>query len=270
MHTYLFVLSPPYCGSTVLWRLLATSPAVSAHPLEGQSLPSVKHIMRDKPWNPHKAFPWAEIRQHWEQVWDMSSPILLEKSPPNIVRALEIERVFQPSYFVAMMRDPYAFCEGRRRRHKKSDISLSAKFWVRCATYQLRNIEQLKNIMHFRYEDLAERPLEVRTQLLDFLPQLQEIDITRSFRARSIQGRAEQKIRNYNQEKIDRLSVGDIRAINAILKQHDHLMAFFQYEYLEPTIGQSARRLKSTAVANALATIKQSKKLSARLLNPRH
>jgi hypothetical protein len=47
MNKYLFVLSPPYSGSTVLWGLLATSPETSTHPSEGQMLDGVKHIIRD-------------------------------------------------------------------------------------------------------------------------------------------------------------------------------------------------------------------------------
>jgi hypothetical protein len=77
MHTYLFVLSPPYCGSTVLWRLLATSLAVSTHPTEGLSLDEVKHIMSEgpKPWDPQKIIPWMEIKEQWEQAWDMHASL---------------------------------------------------------------------------------------------------------------------------------------------------------------------------------------------------
>jgi hypothetical protein len=269
MHTYLFVLSPPYCGSTVLWRLLATSLAVSTHPTEGLSLDEVKHIMSEgpKPWDPQKIIPWMEIKEQWEQAWDMSKPILLEKSPPNIVWALDIEKVFQPAYFIAIMRDPYAFCEGRRRRHKNSEIRVSAEFWANCAGYQRRNIEGLKNITHFKYEDFADSPMDIRNQILSFLPELQDIDVTQSFKARSIQGRGEQKIRNFNQEKIDRLSVRDIREINAVLEQHDQLMTFFGYKYLEPSAAQSVRHLKSTVVANTLAATRRAKRLKARLSN---
>ena len=95
MHKYLFVLSPPYCGSTVLWRLLHTSPAGSAHPKEGQMLDGVKHIMRDGAWDPEKKFPWAQIKARWEAVWDTNKAVLIEKSPPNIVRAFEIEKALQ-------------------------------------------------------------------------------------------------------------------------------------------------------------------------------
>ncbi|MGH8502749.1 MAG: sulfotransferase [Gammaproteobacteria bacterium] len=267
MHTYLFVLSPPYCGSTVLWRLLATSPAASAHPTEGQSVDGVRHIMRDrKPWDPRKKFPWAEIKQKWENVWDMSKPVLLEKSPPNIVWALEIERIFKPSYFIVIMRDPYAFCEGRRRRHKGSHINESAEFWVTCANYQLRNMEKLTNVTHFTYEALADNPAAIKQQILSFLPDLQDIDTTLAFKARSISKPSKQTIRNLNQEKINLLSSADIESVNAVLERNKHLMEFFGYKFLRSDFRHSLRYLRATAALNTLNALENGKRFGARLL----
>ncbi len=268
MHTYLFVLSPPYCGSTVLWRLLGTSPVVSSHPDEGQIVGGVQDIMRDKPWDPTRKFPWEEIKAKWEQVWDLSKPILLEKSPPDIVRAFDIEKAFQPAYFVALIRDPYAFCEGRRRRHK-TDIRLSAEFWAKCASYQMANIKGLKNIIHFRYEDFAEDPERVKAQILQFLPELRDLDVTKYFKARTVRGKGAHKIHNYNQEKIDQLSAGDIRDISAVLQEHDELMRFFGYQCLEPAAGHNLRRLKAMVSTSALAAMDKIKRATGRVLNSR-
>ena len=91
MSIYLFVLSPPRSGSTVLWKLLATSPNVSALPKEGQFLDSVRPLMRGQHWNPEQQFPWQTIKTEWEKIWDFHKPIKLDKSPPNLLRAKEIE-----------------------------------------------------------------------------------------------------------------------------------------------------------------------------------
>ncbi|MBA2409742.1 MAG: sulfotransferase [Gammaproteobacteria bacterium] len=250
----------------MLWRFLATSPAVSAMPVEGQMLDSLKHVMREDPWNPQKRLPWLAIKEQWEEVWDMSKPILLEKSPPNVARAFAIEKFFRPAYYIAMVRDPYAFCEGRRRRHPKN-IELSAEFWVDCATYQLQNIKGLEKVIHFRYEDFTDRPVDIRNRILEFLPALQDLDVTQSFEARSIQGRGAKQIRNFNQEKIDRLTARDIKAVNSVLREHDHLMTYFGYEYLEPTVGQSLRYLRSTAAFNTQTIVDKGKRFLARRFN---
>ena len=57
MKKFLFVLCPPYSGSTVLWRILGTSPQVSMLPKEGQFVDEVREIMRDEPYNADKKMP---------------------------------------------------------------------------------------------------------------------------------------------------------------------------------------------------------------------
>ena len=64
MSAYVFVLCPPYCGSTVLWKLIATSDRVSALPDEGQFLPEVKDTMRDGEWDASRHMPWCCWSNH--------------------------------------------------------------------------------------------------------------------------------------------------------------------------------------------------------------
>ncbi len=214
--------------------------------------------MRDGAWDPSKQFPWPDIKEKWEQVWDMSKPILLEKSPPNLVRALEIQQAFEPAYFIAIIRDPYAFCEGRRRRHK-SKIAQSAEFWVKCANYQLRNIKELDRVTYFRYEDFAGEPERARAQILAFMPELLDLDVTRSFKARSVQGSGERKIYNFNREKMDRLSAADIRAINSVLKDNQEVMDFYRYAYVKPSLRQTLTAGRIWAVTKATRLLKRAK-----------
>lgn len=100
MNSYVFILCPPYCGSTLLWKLVLTSTVVSALPSEGQFLPEVKEIMRQDPWNVNVKLPWVKIKEVWDGYWDHNKLLLLEKSPPNLIRAKEIEQHFNPVYFL--------------------------------------------------------------------------------------------------------------------------------------------------------------------------
>ncbi|MCG3119063.1 MAG: hypothetical protein ALAOOOJD_01391 [bacterium] len=226
-HEYLFVLCPPFSGSTVLWKLLGTSPAVSSLPYEGQALEGVREFMRTEPWNPGKRLPWLQIKATWEKHWDLHKPILLEKSPPNIARAFEIEKVFQPAAFVAMIRNPYAFCESHRRR-LDHDVQISAGKWIAHAAYQIKNITGLKKLTHFTYERFTEQTPQIKKQILNFMPALQDIDITQSFAAHA----SDETIQNFNHEKIGRLRRTDIDRINAVLQEHEDVLKFFGYELI--------------------------------------
>jgi len=80
MKRHLFLLCPPYSGSTVLWKLIQTSPNVSALPAEGQFMNSVQHLLLDERWSADKQIPWDVVKEKWEEAWDLDKPILLEKA----------------------------------------------------------------------------------------------------------------------------------------------------------------------------------------------
>lgn len=167
MPKYLLILSPPYAGSTVLWQLLQTSPHVSALPTEGQYLEPVKQIMTGHPGNAGLPLPWALIKQEWSKHWDLSKPLLLDKSIRNLSHAKEIEQAFETSWFIVVMRDPYALCEGFARRRNRRNrmmrshrqaspradesepdaMELAAARWGRYAAHQVRNCRELERVI---------------------------------------------------------------------------------------------------------------------------
>lgn len=237
---HLFILCSHSSGSTALWKLLQTSPHVSALPVEGQHIEAVQPLIRQAPWNEQHPLPWPEIRAEWQKFWDPAKPILLEKSPPHLVRALAIEENFENAHFVVMVRDPYAFCEGTKRRGRAgigyrpgapyADI---ANGWARESRLQMKNIHQLARVTWLTYEKLSDDPAGAAHQLLQFIPQLESLDVTSSFHIHSAQGWLNRPLTNLNHQQIAHLTTADIQAINTTLKTQTEVMAFFGYPYLE-------------------------------------
>lgn len=237
---YLFILCSHSSGSTALWQLLQSSPHVSALPAEGQHLETVRPLMREAPWNPAHQPPWPTVKAEWHKFWDTNKTILLEKSPPNLVRATAIQQNFVPAYFVAMVRDPYAFCEGTRRRGRAgmgyrpgATYRQIAAGWARESRLQMKNIASLNHITWLTYEKLSNDPASASQQLLQFLPALEKIDSTASFRIHSTQGWLNRPLTNLNHLQIAHLSTADIAEINAGLQDQAEVMAFFGYNYLQ-------------------------------------
>jgi len=228
-NKYLFILCPPASGSTLLQKILRTSPHASAFNVEGQAL--VKSILFTKDrWNPGKNIPWDIVKEKWTGKWDLTKPILLEKSPPHLIRAKQLETHFPGSHFIIMMRNPYAFCEGVKRRWgKKYTYRNIAKFWAICAGYQIDNIENLNNTRWFRYEDLTTSPGTVCKQIIDFIPQLEKLSPEKKFDVfeKSL------PITNLNQQQISNLSSDDIFEINRVLKRYPKFFTFFNYRYID-------------------------------------
>ena len=73
-HTYLFILSPPGCGSTLLNVILSSSKSVSVNnpygTREGQRLPVVDAIMfeHDRRWDEKLDFDWEFIKKEFDHA----------------------------------------------------------------------------------------------------------------------------------------------------------------------------------------------------------
>lgn len=226
--TFLFVLCPPYSGSTLLWQLLCTSPRVSALPGEGQFLPELQELMRAGPWRRDQQLPWPQIRAVWESYWDMGKPLLLEKSPPNIIRAAELARHFQPARFIIMVREPLAHAEGLMRRNGWS-AERAARFSAMCLGVQLENARQLQHTLVLTYEALVADPAAACRRLLDFLPELDRLDHGASFAVHSLDGTVARPITDLNARKRAALSTADRATIDAVLAGHGETLAAWGY-----------------------------------------
>jgi hypothetical protein len=233
MSSYLFVLCPPYSGSTLLWKLLATSQNVSSLPVEGQFLPELKTVMRDKPWDPGHVLPWPEIKAVWETYWDLGKPVLLEKSPPNLIRTRDILANFQPVKFVVMVRNPYAHSEGLMRRNNWK-IKRAANFSMMCLRTQLKNARELDNALVLTYESLVQNPAQACQQLASFMPELSDMDHAASFEVHSIDGTRNRPITDLNTKKIASLSSDTIAAMNEVFVQHRETIKAWGYDLLVP------------------------------------
>ncbi|MCB1705202.1 MAG: sulfotransferase [Halioglobus sp.] len=231
MSTYLFVLCPPYSGSTLLWKLLSTSANVSALPTEGQFLPELEHIMREKPWRRDHPLPWIDIKRVWERYWDSGKPVLLEKSPPNLIRPHEILAHFDPVRFIVMVRNPYAQAEGLMRRNNWTP-SRAANFSMMCLRTQLDNANALQDTLVITYESLVQDPATACGQLADFMPALSDMDPSANFEIHSIDGTRNRPITDLNSRKIAALTADQIAGLNSVFQQHVETIAAWDYELI--------------------------------------
>jgi hypothetical protein len=251
---YLFVLSPPFSGSTILHNLLATSPSVSTLPAEGQHLREAAEHMRGEHWSPNLEVPWEKIKQVWDDAWEGNGPIFLEKSPPNVLRAEEIKKHFQPSSFIIMMRDPYAFTEGIRRRNNNFGVIRGVKLWVRIAKYQKKNIENLNSVIFFNYRIFTGSLGCTVANILEFIPELEVLSPDRVVGWG--ENRKEPVIRNLNPTQIRRLSNGDINRINHVLREVPDLLKYFNYRYITPSTARTFDSIRARVESSILSAVR--------------
>ena len=233
---FLFILSPPYCGSTMLNQLLSSSKNVSCNnnlgTREGQLLPIVSQYMfQSDRWDKKVTYPWNEIREIWLKYWDFSKPIFLDKSIPNIMRVEEIEKVFSPIKFMCMVRNPYAQVEGIMRRNNQDAFS-SAMFAVKCLKFQSSNMKR-NNTLFFSYEQLCSNREDVLKKMINFIPELSDIDVEMKFTSHNFKSDEKMRMVNLNEEKISKISDVDLKIINSIFEKEKDLLKMFDYKIIK-------------------------------------
>ena len=233
---YLFILSPPYQGSTILLKLLSSSPNISTllgnknWAGEGQWL-----LMRSqqfpkywkKRWNPNYKLNMRKVskvyHQYWKKKQSSSTPhpqIYCEKSPPNICRADRYKRFFEKKgrvYFISLIRDPYC-------------CRYSAKEWVKYAKFQQENLNSLPSDQHLTlsYEELCDHTQQTIEKILKFLPDLESLnpEIT-NVKGINKSNQRSQKITNMNRPR-------NIEKRTKVLENHLPLLQTFKYQLRSP------------------------------------
>ena len=230
---YLFILSPPFCGSTLLTEIISTSKNVSCNNniglREGQHLPGAKEILfNDDRWDPKKEIDWKRVKKIWHKYWDRSKDILLEKSPPNICRAQNIDKIFVGSKYICLVRNPYAQIQSNIRRYN-TDIKIATNKYISYLKFQKSNIEKLTGVLVLSYEELADNPIKAKEEITTFLPSLSDINTDLQFNAHNMHKKKKMAIKNLNKENISALSKGQIQIINSLLSKEKELINYFNY-----------------------------------------
>lgn len=183
---YVFILCPPFQGSTLIYRLIATSSNVSSFlgkaPYMGEgmgfTLSHIKDIVKNR-WRKNYKLDMNLIDKLYHQKWDLKKDVLCEKSPPNIIRAKEIYEHFSKKgdvYFIVQIRDPYTTNYGKIGLgedgvfgFKKEELSY--KLWDVFAKEQKENIENFKdNLVFVTYEELCDDIEGTTNKIIEKMP----------------------------------------------------------------------------------------------------
>lgn len=219
---YIFVLCPPYQGSTIIVNLLDSSKQVStmlSHDTVGESQWLIKNygdeMYEPNRWDPEYNTSISIIKNILDTHLDNNKSVFVEKSPPNICRAKKIQEYFSEFgevYFIISIRCPYS-------------TKYSAEKWVTYAEYQKKNIEELDNIIVTSYESICQNLPDFISKIKEKIPELNDI--------------RNRDNKNVNNERGKQIHSGYINRIinkqekNTVLKNHLDLLHFFGYKLIE-------------------------------------
>ena len=176
-HHFIFVAGLHRSGTSMLHQILRSHPSVSGFfdtgvpEDEGQHLQTVfrpamafggpgrfgfdpnsymdEHHRLATPKNAKRLF------RQWSRHWDLSKEHLIEKSPPNIVRTRFLQRLFENSSFVVMLRHPIAVAYATQK-WTQIPVALLLDHTLVCYERFHRDISLLRRVLVLRYEEFVE------------------------------------------------------------------------------------------------------------------
>ena len=217
---FIFILCPPYQGSTIIVSLLDssknTSSFMNTKAWAGESISLLNNAkdMRLLAWNNKNKFNMSLIKQQMNQYLDKKKKIYIDKNPSFINQAQLLETYFSKYgkvYFIISIRNPYS-------------TKYSAKNWVKYAKYQKTNIDTLNNTIITSYEMMCNDLPKVISRLKKKFPELSDISNLEKTKNKNKNERYQQ----INSKKVNRVT--DKSEKNKILLKHKNLMDYFGYK----------------------------------------
>ena len=181
-HDFVFAGGLHRSGTTLLARAIAKHDEVSgfrktdALANEGQFLQSVYPIARefggtgrfgfDERSHMTEDHPLAteanrdKLISEWGEYWDLDRRVLVEKSPPNLLKLRFLQALFPEAMFVVIMRHPIAVSFATQKWSETSLDSL-IEHWLVCHEIFLEDAPRIRRLVLVRYEDFVADPAVV-------------------------------------------------------------------------------------------------------------
>lgn len=199
---YLFIGGLHRSGTSILFKTLGKSNKMSKHENSNVSTNEGQHIQKVYPpaskfGGPgkfcfHKEYHYTEdcklitmenknkIIKQWSKYWNLSKPILVEKSPPNIIHLRFLQKLIDNSYFLVIIRHPVAVA---RATHKWNNQSLEKHLdhWIKAHEILYNDAKFIKNLLIIKYEDFCKDPYEIINKLEVMLDEQLDINIPENF-----------------------------------------------------------------------------------------
>lgn len=108
------------------------------------------------------------IYAQWSSHWDLSKRYLVEKSPPNMVRARFLQTIFPGSQFLMVLRHPLAVSYATQKWNRPDVLAL-VEHSLLCMERMWRDLPKLHRARVIRYEELVAKPESVLNELFVWL-----------------------------------------------------------------------------------------------------
>jgi hypothetical protein len=109
----------------------------------------------------------ARLMAEWGRYWDFAKPVLVEKTPLNLVRTRFLQALFPAAKFILIVRHPVVVAYATRK-FCDSPIPMLIEHGLRCYERAMADLPALRHVHVMHYEDLVAAPQQAIDRVLRF------------------------------------------------------------------------------------------------------
>ena len=238
---FLFVMTPPYSGSTALAQLLATSKSVAMLDYRGEGQWLVPGMAASGRWRPDRCVDFESVRAVWLHEYQRqlrnnhAVKVIVEKSPPNMLYLKGLLHAFEHASVFVNNRNPYAACSSvfhrrlqgsaQTKEERSRAFTNLAQDWLFRSRVLIELITEY-TLPQLTYEEFCAEPKRVLSVLGDCRSLVGELDFDAKLHVKDY---PEQAISNQNPRQIGMLRAEDVASIRQELAPHVSTLDFFGY-----------------------------------------
>jgi hypothetical protein len=114
----------------------------------------------------------SRLFSQWSTYWDLTKRVLIEKSPPNLLKTRFLQALFPNAHFIMITRHPVAVAYATRGwAAGASHLPLERliQHWLTCYETFEQDCPRLRHVLLLRYEDFVGESRAVLTRTYRFL-----------------------------------------------------------------------------------------------------
>lgn len=110
----------------------------------------------------------ARLSSDWSPHWDLDRPLLLEKSPPNLVRMRYLQAAFPGARFVLLLRHPVVVSLAQKKGRRPS-LDHLVRHWLAAHERAAADAGKVEHLFVVTYEQLTAAPDAVVARIHQWL-----------------------------------------------------------------------------------------------------
>ena len=164
------------------------------------------------------------LLKEWGAYYDLQKRVLLEKSPPNLIRSRFFRKMFPGSSFLFIVRHPVAVALATEKWSNKS-IADRLLHWHKAHAIMLDDIRSKPDCLVIRYEDLVKASQDYIDEICDM------VGIDRFSPEESIEDHNEKYFREWKQRY-----ASETTTLQAMMPANNDVFDHFGYSLNEPYV----------------------------------